>query len=136
MVEIWAKIPGIDGYQVSTLGRVRSLTREVIVPQGKLGHCKRKVEGKILKPCNTYSNGRQHYVTVRLNGYTKNVHRLVALAFLGEPPFGAKSEVNHKDGNRHNNCLSNLEWCTKSMNEKHSYQLRANRKAKGNKNEE
>lgn len=128
MLEIWANIPGIPGYQVSNLGRVKSLAREVIVPQGKLKCTKRKVPSKILKHCNTYSKGKQHYVTVRLNGYTKNVHRLVALAFLGPPPFGTKSEVNHKDGNRHNNCLSNLEWCTKSMNEKHSYSLRAKRR--------
>jgi hypothetical protein len=128
MVEIWANIPGITGYQVSNLGRVRSLAREVIVPNG-IKVTKRKIPSKILKHCNTYSKGRQSYVTVRLNGYTKNVHRLVALAFLGPPPWGAKTEVNHKDGNRHNNYLSNLEWCTKSMNEKHSYNtLRAKRK--------
>lgn len=129
MIEIWKNIPGIEGYQVSSLGRVRSLPRTVNVTQGKLGNSKRTIPAKLMSPCRTYMNGKQHYVTVRLNGRTRNVHRLVASAFLGKPPFGARTEVNHKDGNRWNNVLSNLEWCSKSMNEQHSQKLRANRRA-------
>lgn len=131
MIELWRNIPGIEGYQVSSCGRVRSVARVVNVSQGKLGNTKRVIPAKILNACPTYAYGRQHYVTVRLNGKTRNVHRLMALAFLGPPPFGAKTEVNHKDGNRHNNVLSNIEWCSKSMNEQHSQQLRANRRARG-----
>ena len=131
MIELWRNIPGIEGYQVSSLGRVRSLPRAVNVSQGKTGDTKRIIPARILKSYPTYVYGRQHYVTVRLNGKTKNIHRLMAVAFLGPPPFGPKSEVNHKDGNRHNNVLSNLEWCSKSMNEQHSQQLRANRLARG-----
>jgi hypothetical protein len=131
MIELWKNIPGIDGYQVSSCGRVRSVPRTINVLQGKLGNTKRIVPAKILHACPTWVYGRQHYVTVRLNGKTKNVHRLMALAFLGPPPFGPRSEVNHKDGNRHNNVLSNIEWCSKSMNEQHSQKLRANRLAHG-----
>ena len=129
MIELWKNIPGIEGYQVSSIGRVRSVARCVNVTQGKLGNTKRVIPPKLMSPCGTYMNGRQHYVTVRLNGKTHNVHRLMALAFLGPPPFGPRTEVNHKDGNRHNNVLSNIEWVTKSMNEKHSQKLRANRRA-------
>lgn len=128
-IELWRNIPGIEGYQVSSIGRVRSLPRTVNVSQGKLGNTKRTIPAKLMSPCGTYMKGKQHYVTVRLNGKTHNVHRLMALAFLGPPPFGPRTEVNHKDGNRHNNVLSNLEWCTKSMNEQHSQKLRANRRA-------
>lgn len=131
MIELWKNIPGIEGYQVSSLGRVRSIARVVNVSQGRGGNSKRIIPGRILHGCPTYAYGRQHYVTVRLNGKTRNIHRLMAEAFLGPPPFGPKSEVNHKDGNRHNNVLSNIEWCSKSMNEQHSLKLRANRLARG-----
>lgn len=131
MEEIWKKIPEIEGYEVSTNGNVRSIARIVNVAQGKLKNTKRIIASKVLKACPTYINGHQHYVTVRLNGKTRYVHRLVATAFLGKPPFGPRSEVNHKDGNRHNNTLTNLEWCSKKMNEQHSQLLRAKRKAKG-----
>lgn len=130
MIEIWKKIQAEQGYEVSNLGRVRSKTRvSIVYRQGSLTPVKKVIKGKVLNACPTYIHGRQHYVTVRLNGKTQYVHRLVAQAFLGDPPFGPRSEVNHKDGNRHNNVLSNLEWCSKSMNEQHSYKLRANRVA-------
>jgi hypothetical protein len=68
---------------------------------------------------------REGYQTVRLcsNGkfsYPK-VHRLVASAFIPNPE--GKSEVNHIDGNKSNNNVDNLEWCTKSENMKHAYKL-------------
>lgn len=47
------------------------------------------------------------------------VHRLVANTFLGNAPCG--HEVNHKDGNKQNNCVENLEWVTKSENQRHRY---------------
>ena len=79
MIELWKNIQGIDGYQVSSCGRVRSVPRTVNVLQGKLGNTKRVVPAKILHACPTWVYGRQHYVTVRLNGKTQNVHRLMAL---------------------------------------------------------
>jgi len=59
-------------------------------------------------------------VSLRKNGQakTKFVHRLVCLAFLGT---GADAQVNHKDGNKANNFLENLEWATRSRNQKHRY---------------
>lgn len=131
MIELWKNIPGVDGYQASNLGRIRSVHRVVNVTYSDVKTKRRRVQARILKVCNTYMNGRQHYATVRLNGKTRAVHRLIALSFLGPPPFGPKTEVNHKDGNKHNNALSNLEWCSKSMNEQHSQLLRRQRLAKG-----
>jgi hypothetical protein len=130
MEEVWKKIPNIEGYEVSSEGKVRSMAREIKVVNGRNGAKKRVISPRLLKACPTYINGHQHYVTVRLNGKTQYVHRLVASAFLGKAPFGPRSEVNHKDGNRHNNNLYNLEWCSKKMNEQHSQLLRAKRKAK------
>ena len=55
-------------------------------------------------------NGRKTY---------QSLHRLLAVAYLGEPKEG--QVVNHKDGNKYNNDISNLEWCNRSENAKHAY---------------
>lgn len=102
--EIWRDIPGYDGlYQVSNCGRVKSfqLGNERILKLRKI------VDG---------------YVVVHLcqKRICKNflVHRLVAEAFLPNPDN--KSDVNHKDGDKCNNCLENLEWVTRSENVRHT----------------
>ncbi len=111
MEEIWKDIEGYEGkYQVSNLGGVRSLDR-------KIGNYFRK--GKVLKP-RACRNG---YLLVNLyNKYSireaKLVHRLVANAFILNQKN--KLEVNHIDGNKHNNTIENLEWCTSSENKKHA----------------
>lgn len=109
MEEVWKDITGYEGYyQVSNLGNVRSLSRI-----DTNGH---KLSGKILKP-NIGTNG-YFYVNLSYhnNKKTKYIHNLVANAFLKN-----KQEcVNHKDGNKLNNCLYNLEFCSKSYNVIHS----------------
>lgn len=113
--EIWAAITNHPGYEVSTLGRVRSLDR-VYLQRGKTGSLYgRKGYGKLLK-LYTFSNG---YQGVRLGRRkTELVHRLVAIAFVdGDTSL----QVNHKDGIRNNNKPSNLEWLSCSDNHKHSY---------------
>jgi hypothetical protein len=61
------------------------------------------------------------FIAIRGQGVKiyRYVHRMVALAFLGEPV--GKMDVNHKDGNKKNNSLSNLEWCTRSENQIHAF---------------
>lgn len=61
-------------------------------------------------------------VTLSKNGksYKEYIHRLVAKTFLSNPLN--KEYVNHKDGNKQNNCVSNLEWCTPSENNYHAFQ--------------
>lgn len=119
MEEIWKDVPEYEGlYQVSTKGRVRSLDRTYQTKRSVSYHNK----GRILSPNINNSgylylclcNGKKHW-------YAK-VHRLVALAFIPNP--NNLPEVNHKDGNKLNCCVDNLEWCNHSSNHKHSYKMR------------
>ena len=114
MKEDWKDIKGYEGiYQVSNRGCVRSLDRIVVDSKGVV--FKRK--GKELRL--SVSNG---YPSITLSNKVKKrfcIHRLVAQAFI-ENPLN-KDEVNHIDGNKLNNNLSNLEWSTKSENTIHAY---------------
>lgn len=79
---------------------------------------------RILKNGRTVKRkGRLHtngYIRATINGKDAYVHRLVAECFVANP-YGYK-EVNHKDGNKRNNCADNLEWCTRSQNNKHAFE--------------
>ena len=120
--EVWKNIKDYEGYyQVSNLGRVRSIDREII-NQGAL----QPVKGRILK-----AGVRNKYKSVILcmNGEVKNhsVHRLVAEAFVdNDDDFPV---VNHIDENKLNNNSNNLEWCTQEQNLKKS----STNKSKGRK---
>lgn len=118
MQEEWRDITGYEGlYQVSDLGRVRSLDRTIYC-QNRWGDvCGRFYPSKILTQ-HRYSNG---YMSVCLgrNSPAFLVHRLVALLFIPNPLN--LLEVNHKDGVRDHNVLNNLEWLSSSDNKRHGY---------------
>lgn len=118
MEEIWKDIDGFENiYQVSNMGRVRSLDRFVNCFNG-WANVKRKTKGKIL----TITKQSQGYSQVGLckNGTQKSyrLNRLVAKAFI--PNLQEKPEVNHIDGNKDNNRVDNLEWVTNIENMQHA----------------
>lgn len=127
MTEIWKDIEGYEGiYQVSNLGRVRSLDRIIIYSSGQVVPFK----GKVLS--NIKNQLGYHKVNLRVNGGIKTVcvHRLVAKAFIPNPdnlPF-----INHKDENPSNNRVDNLEWCTPKYNNSYGTRLQRLSKTKTN----
>ena len=105
--EVWVElkpelIEGIDGYWISTMGRIRN-------------H-----KGRVQQPY-TGSNG---YLVVSAYPKQYRVHRLVAQTFLTNP--NDHPVVNHRDGDTKNACVSNLEWCTYAQNSQHAHDTRLN----------
>lgn len=116
--EIWRDVPGYEGlYQVSDRGRVRSLDR-TITAKRRSGPYQKRFPGKVLRT----NKGIAQYpgLTICKDGQRVDifVHELVLEAFVGPRPPGMV--CNHRDSNRHNNVVSNLEWCTQFDNRHHS----------------
>jgi len=109
VAEEWRAIPKFPNYEVSSLGRVRSLNH--ISKDG------RSIKGRVLQ---TWSAGEKlNYEYVSLgSGYKSGVHRLVALAFHGEPT-ATKCEAAHLNGNSKDNRAENIQWCSHQENEDH-----------------
>lgn len=124
--EIWKPIRGHEGlYAVSNLGRVKSLSTWMTTKGGGL----RKSSSRILKPLSDFDG--YYFVTLCKEGRQKHcrIHRLVAEAFLDNPEEWP--QVNHVDGNKSNNRVENLEWCTAKENISHSIQTNLRRPSKG-----
>ncbi len=101
MVEIWKEVKGFEKhYLVSTFGRVKSIKSKKILKQ---------------------SIGTDGYLKLNLSKNTKRVHRLVGETFLINEKN--KETINHKDKNRLNNNLENLEWMTQYQNNRHKNNL-------------
>ena len=118
MKEEWKDIIGYEGlYQVSNLGRVKSINRVVYYNDGR----KFNYSSKILKVNINKRNYNNNIVHLYKNGIRKAipVHRLVATSFIVNNDN--LPEVNHIDGNRNNNKVENLEWSSRKDNMKHAF---------------
>lgn len=118
--EKWRWVEGYEGlYMVSDKGRVMSLPGEHLIRNGIRSKC-----GRLMK---LQDNGRGYkIVQLSKNGAKefRTVHRLVAIAFIENKD--GKPEVNHKDGDKSNNSVSNLEWVTKKENMAHAREVLQN----------
>ena len=109
-------------YEISNLGRILSCARVVTrMHRGRDLHY--EIKAKKLKLNRKPDKSGYIKVSLSKNNNVKMhyIHRLMALAFIQNTEN--KPEVNHKDGNKHNNILSNLEWSTHPENVKHAYDL-------------
>lgn len=115
-MEIWKDIKGYEGlYQVSNLGRVKSLERRVC--NHKSGST-RLIKEHTLTPTDNGYGYKVVYLLLNRNRKNHYVHRLVAEHFI-DKPLG-KDYVNHIDYDKSNNVVTNLEWCTQSENIEYS----------------
>jgi len=107
--EIWKSLPGVPGVEVSTFGNARMLDRVVSSEFGT-----RFTEGRVLKKYDTKDGYLQVCIPVCGKRATKTIHRLVAQTFIPNPDN--LPEVNHRDCDRTNNDVSNIEWVTHEDN--------------------
>ena len=111
---MWKDIPGYEGYYaVSDDGQVKSLNRDIVCQDG-IHH----ISARLMKQ--SVSNG-YYVVNLRKPGHTRvwPVHKLVAMAFIANPD--SLPVVNHIDGDKTNNHVSNLEWASYAWNNQHAY---------------
>lgn len=117
--EEWKSVVGFENdYQVSNLGNVRSIDRVVTYMQ-RNQYCKvvanKTLKGRILSPRELPSG----YLRVQLKNKDYFIHRIVCASFIR--PISCDEEVNHKDGNKANNKLSNLEIVSRVQNQNHAF---------------
>lgn len=120
---MWKQIPNTDFYFASDDGQVKSVDHFREAPLfGRVNGCVRK--GKILKQ--TINSHGYPCVAITFKGEKKQkvkaVHKLIAMTFLPKPNED-QTQINHKDGNKLNNHIDNLEWCTAKENIEHSYRV-------------
>ena len=106
MSEVWEPVSIVEGYEVSSRGRVR-----------RTKPMKGTRAGRILKPCVTNRGYYRIRMYVDGAGTSEYVHRLVASAFIPNP--NRLPQVNHIDLDKANNCVENLEWCDNISNHAH-----------------
>mgnify|MGYP003860008341 CR=1 FL=1 len=124
-IEVGRDIPEYEGrYQASTFGRIKSLSKKVGRPDSKNKLINRRRDIIMCSKLNLNNKKSYHRVNLGRDN-TFLVHRLVAQTFIPNPEN--KPCINHLDGNKNNNHINNLEWCTYYENNQHAYRLGLNK---------
>lgn len=120
MKEIFNTIPSFPDYEVSNFGRVRTKSRLIryVHALTKKEHFRKSEERFLKVHFNNLTGYKFYQLYLNKKMYNRNIHSLVADAFI--PKEEGKDCVNHIDGNKHNNCLTNLERCTNAYNHYHA----------------
>ncbi len=122
MIEVWKDIINYQGYYlINNIGTVKRCDRVVSVRNG----FKRLSKGRLMKPYKGKDGYMYYLLTVNKVSKHFALHRLLAIHFIDNPQN--KREVNHKDTNRLNNNLDNLEWATPKENIQHSIRMGTNK---------
>lgn len=116
-MDTWKDIPNYEGFQINLSQQVRRLAHSYTDVKGRVMHQQEKLI--------TINKSQKGYLRCALclgNGQRKHftIHRLMMLTFIGLPPDGM-DQINHKDGDKANNNINNLEWSNNSLNIKHAW---------------
>lgn len=119
MKEVFKTIPSFPDYQVSNFGRVKTKKRKLryVHAVTKRELYRESVERFLKVQFNKLTGYKFHQLYKEKKMHNKPIHQLVADAFLSK---GNNEVINHKDGNKHNNCVENLEWCSNAYNHEHA----------------
>ena len=120
MKEVFKTIPSYPDYLVSNFGRVKTKARELRYTHAvtKKEHFRKSVERFLKVHYNKLTGYKFYQLYKDKKMYNKSIHQLVADAFIEK--IESFDHINHIDGNKHNNSVDNLEWCTNEYNHHHA----------------